>query len=328
MSVVFAFPAEAPTPPCRRVPLGKGRVVGRRNGQYLTAALAALVLVLLVLLALPQRWANGQETSADLPEFQYPSSIAVAPSGVVYLADRDLPGIWKIDQGKRSLYYRARKQFGTPLNAIRFVAIDADGQLLAGDSGMRDVFRFSAEGVPEPLTGKDGKKGQIGIPMAAVPFQGSLLIADLEAHRIWKLSGDAGLTPFADVPAPTSLAVDSEGSVWILSRGPKPLWRVSSQKGAKPEPVRSQRDFRFPQTLLFAPDGRLLVIDSYARCVWHVPETGPPEVWAKGFQKPTGAAFRNNQLLVVDPGGKGWFEVDADRTVKPGSPAESSRSTD
>ena len=70
-------------------------------------------------------------------------------------------------------------------------SIDHEGNLLAGDSSTRDVYRFDADGKPQPLT-----DGWIGIPMAmAVAPDGTIYTADLELHRIWKMPAEGAKKP-------------------------------------------------------------------------------------------------------------------------------------
>ena len=90
----------------------------------------------------------------DAPtEFDYPLAVTATADGIVYVADRNLPGIWKIEDGKKSIFFQGSKKFRTPLNAIRCLAIDHEGKLLAGDSSTREVYRFDDAGQPQPLTG-------------------------------------------------------------------------------------------------------------------------------------------------------------------------------
>ena len=102
--------------------------------------LPTLLLVLLVTTAVP---IIGVLRGAEL---KYPIAVATAANGDIYIADRQLPGIWRLRDGTTTVYYQAKKKFGTPLNAVRCLAIDGDGKLLAGDSATRDVYRFNAEG--------------------------------------------------------------------------------------------------------------------------------------------------------------------------------------
>ncbi|MFM9068734.1 MAG: hypothetical protein ACKOUR_15600, partial [Planctomycetota bacterium] len=92
-------------------------------------------------------------------ELGYPLAVAASATGPIYLADRNLPGIWKVEGDKLSLFFQASKKFRTPLNAVRCLTLDRQGKLLAGDSATRDIYRFDEQGQPVALT-----KGQIGIP--------------------------------------------------------------------------------------------------------------------------------------------------------------------
>jgi hypothetical protein len=67
-------------------------------------------------------------------EPQYLVAIAAGGNGTIFLADRQLPGIWKLTDGKLSILFAGSKKFRTPLNAVRCLAIDQNGKLLAGDS--------------------------------------------------------------------------------------------------------------------------------------------------------------------------------------------------
>ncbi len=132
-------------------------------------------------------------TASTAEELRYPLSIAVHRSGAVYLADRNLPGVWRIEGERLGLFFRGSKKFRTPLNAIRCVAFDGDGKLLAGDTATRDIYRFDEKGSPQSLTGKGKPFGQIGIPMAIVAdSEGNLLVSDLETHRIVKVPKEGG----------------------------------------------------------------------------------------------------------------------------------------
>ena len=48
----------------------------------------------------------------------YPLAVVAGPDNSLYVADRNLPGIWKIQGGKAAIYYQGSKKFRTPLNAV------------------------------------------------------------------------------------------------------------------------------------------------------------------------------------------------------------------
>lgn len=249
----------------------------------------------------------------DTPELQYPLAIAVQGE-TVYLADRNLPGIWKSENGKLSVYFQASKKFRTPLNAPRCLAVDKQGRLYAGDSATREVYRFTAEGKPEPLT-----EGTIGIPMGiAVTADGDLLVSDLEVHRIWKvtLSDEKPRTEtYAEVAAPSGVCLDGDGRLWVVSRGTNAVYRVAADK--KVDVVVSGRAFEFPHAVLVDGEGTAFVSDGYAKAIWKVPAKGQPEQWVAGepLVNPVGLAWQNDNLLVVDPRAKAVFQVDRDAKV-------------
>ena len=258
----------------------------------------------------PAAKAPPAEAAAAAPKGpQYVLGIAVGSEGAaaVYLADRNLPGIWKLEGGKLSLYFEGSKKFRTPLNAVRCLAIDKDGKLLAGDSATRDVYRFDDAGKPQPLTG-----GEIGIPMSiVVTQQGDLVVADLELHRLWKVPAAGGKPElFAEVPAPRGLAIDAMDRVWIVSHGKDQLLRAGAD--GKLETIVSGRPFEFPSSLALADDGTAYICDTYAKAIWKVAPDGKPEKWATGdpLISPVGLAWQGENLLVADPRANGIVEID------------------
>lgn len=244
-------------------------------------------------------------------ELQYPLAIA-AHGETIYLADLNLPGIWKSQAGKSSVYFQGSQMFRTPLNRPRCVAVDAEGRLYAGDSSTREVYRFDDEGKPQPLT-----NSSIGIPMGiAVTADGDLLVSDLELHRIMKISLAADKKPavekYAEVPAPAGIALDGDGRLWVVSRGPSPLWRVG--RDGKVETVIADRPFEFPNAVAIGKDGTAYIADGYAKAIWKVPPDGKPIKWVSGdpLVNPVGLTWQDDKLLVVDPRANGVFQIDTE----------------
>lgn len=247
-------------------------------------------------------------------ELEYP--LAIATHGqAIYLVDRNLPGIWKSEGGKLSVYFQASKTYRTPLNAPRCLAFDAKGRLYVGDSATREVYRFDDKGQPQPLTG-----GSILIPMGiAVTPNGDLLVSDLDLHRIMKVNLSGENTPvvekYAEVPAPTGVFLDAEERLWVVSRDKDALLRVT--KDRKVETVVSGRAFAFPHAVVLDNEGTAYVSDGYGKTIWKVPRDGKPVKWASGdpLVMPEGLAWRDGNLLVVDPRAKGVFQLDPDGKV-------------
>ncbi len=258
-------------------------------------------------------WSSS--TRLQAADIQYPLAVAVDPQGVIYLADRNLPGIWRVKDGQRDLYFEGTKKFKTPLNAVRCVAINAQGQVLAGDSSTREVFRFDADRKPQPLT-----KGGVGIPMAlAVDKAGNLFIADLETHRIMKLPAAGGdLVEFAKVPAPRGLTIDTEDRLWVVSHGKDQLLRLAPD--AKVEVIVSGAPFMFPHHIVLDKEQNAYVADGYAKAIWKIGADKKPVKYASGdpLSNPVGLAWQGDTLLVVDPRAKDFlYAVDAAGKLTP-----------
>jgi len=243
--------------------------------------------------------------------FQYPLSAVAGPDKSVYVADRNLPGIWKIDAGQAKIHFQASKKFRTPLNAIRCLAIDHKGQLLAGDSATRDIYRFSADAKPVALT-----SGGIGIPMSIVVRpDGTILVADLETHRVWQVPAEGGKpVEFLRVTAPRGLALDGKGRLWILSTSSQKGQLLRADSEGKIEAVVSERTFRFPHNVALLGTDVAYVTDGYGKTVWKIADTGKPQKWISGspLVNPVGLAVQGTSLLVTDPRAKTVFTAGAD----------------
>jgi sugar lactone lactonase YvrE len=249
---------------------------------------------------------------APPPEFVYPLSSAVHESGAVFTADLNLPGVWKLEGETLSVYFQASKKFRTPLNRVRCVAIDKLGNLLAGDSATREVYRFDKSVQPVPLT-----NGGIGIPMdIAFDAEGNLYVADLELHRIWKVPQAGGEpTKFLDIRAPRGLFVDKEDRLWIVAHGDDLLFRATA--AGEVETVVKGRPFEFPHCVAVDDEGTAYVTDGYTKTVWKVAAGADPQPLVQGepLQNPIGLTWKGESLLVTDPRAKALFEVTKDGKI-------------
>jgi sugar lactone lactonase YvrE len=257
---------------------------------------------------------NVQTHPVAAADMQQPLAVAAAADGTLYVADGQLPGIWKIAAGKRTTYFAADKKFRTPLNSVRCLAVDGNGMLLAGDSATRDVYRFDESNKPVPLTA-----GKIGIPMGiAVDKKGDILVTDLETHRIMKVPAAGGEpAKVVDVPAPQSLAVDVQDRIWVVSRSPKQLYRISPD--GKAEPFLAEQPMAFPHGIALDSKGVACVSDGYGKAIWKIDESAKASKWAEGapFVNPMGIALHGETLFVADSRAKQIFQVDASGKITP-----------
>lgn len=250
-------------------------------------------------------------TTAELEAagLQYPLGVAVAADGSLVVADRLLPGLWRVADGRATILVAGTKRFRTPLNAVRAVAVAPDGTVFAGDSATREVYRITADGTAEPLTA-----GAIGIPVdIAVDSQGRLFVSDLETQRVWRIDPDAPTAPVEVVVlvGPRGLFVDADDRLWaVAASGDAPLVRVGADGAV--EPVVRTRAFGFPHDVVVDGDGVAYVSDNYGRCIWRVPVGGEPERWAAGgpLVGPVGLALRAGRVIVADPRARQLFEID------------------
>ncbi len=249
---------------------------------------------------------------ATAAEMIYPLSTVVDAAGNIFVADRDLPGIWKVADGALSLHFQGERKFGTPLNAVRCLALDHEGKLLAGDSATREVYRFDGEGKPQPLT----KRG-IGIPIAiAVNKAGDIFVADLELHIIYKIPATGGKpAEFARVNAPRGMTLDSEDNLWIICHRDDLLIKLSPEAKktvvVKGQPLAAPS---FPAGIVVGKDGTAYIADGYNKAVWKVAAEAKPSKLVAGepLVHPVGLAWRGENLLVTDPKAKGLIEIDMD----------------
>ena len=247
----------------------------------------------------------------------YPLDVSVtADAKTLFLVDRKLPGLWKAGaDGKLAVFFQASKKFRTPLNAVRCIAADGKGGLLVGDSGTREVYRFSADGKSTPLT-----KGGIGIAMGiAVNAKGTIFVSDLELQRIWTVPAAGGEPKeFAVLPAPRGMTFDKKGQLWVVSGGPRnQLVKIAAD--GKITPVVKDRTFVYPNDVAVSADGTAFVSDGYADCIWKVAADGKTSKWVSGkpLDNPVGLDWQGTTLLVVDSRAGKLFSITPDAKLAP-----------
>jgi sugar lactone lactonase YvrE len=257
-------------------------------------------------------------SAARAGDLQYPLAVAAGPDGTIYVGDRNAHGVWKIADGKLTPFWMGSNKFRTPLNAVRCVAVDAKGRILAGDSATREVYRFNAEGQPEPLT-----KGGIGIPMAlAFDSKGDILVCDLEIHQIVKVP-EAGGEPVkvTDAARPSGIVVDSQDRIWIVdSSGKDQVVRFTPDgKEGKTEAVVTGKPFGFPHNIAIDKQQNAYICDNYAGAIWKVAPGGMPQKWIvdERVAKPVGITLAGDRLVIADPHAQMIFEATLDGKLTP-----------
>ena len=247
-------------------------------------------------------------------EMVYPLDVAVGPDEAIYVADRKLPGIWKIVDGKPEIFYKGSKTFRTPLNAVRCLVVDEDGTVFAGDSATREVYAFDADKKPVPLT-----DGYIGIAADLIIDGDNIIVSDLETQRIWSFPKAGGKPEeVAVIAAVRGLTKNADDQLICVTTLENPIRRVSSD--GKIEVIIKDRPFEMPHHCAIDKN-HIYVADNYSNTIWktELKEDAKPEAFAKGspMQKPVGLCRYKEGFLVADPHAKQIFILDKDGTVTP-----------
>lgn len=235
----------------------------------------------------------------------YPLGIA-SDGKQLAIADLKYHGVWKFADAKLASLFQGTKTFRTPLNAVRCVAFDKEGNVIAGDSATRDVYRISSDGKAVPLT-----KGGIGIPMSiAVAEDGTLYVADLELHRIYKVPSAGGkAVKWVDVRAPRGIAFDKDGSLWAVTGVEEQVVKFDAE--GKKSVVVKGRELSYPSSIAIQGD-QVLVCDSYKKGVFKVSSDGKIDSFSTGsFDHPVSLAVHGENLVVADPRAKAIWSIDS-----------------
>lgn len=244
----------------------------------------------------------------------YPIDVAVGPDDSVYVADRKLPGIWKIVDGKPEVVFKGSQSFRTPLNAIRCLVVDEAGTLFAGDSATREVYSLGPDHSPLPLTA-----GSIGIAADLLVDGENIIVSDLETQRLWTVPKTGGKPQELCVLAGVrGLAHDATGRLICVTTLADPVRRVAAQ--GQLETILAGRPFSLPHHCAIVKND-IFVADNYAGTIWKVALTqdAKPEAFAKGapLQKPVGLCRYKQGFLVADPHAKQIFVIDEQGQVAP-----------
>jgi sugar lactone lactonase YvrE len=248
--------------------------------------------------------------SADAQTTLYPLGLVQTKDSTIYIVDLKLRGVWKSVNGKLSVFAQAPKKLRSPLYAPRCIALDKNGAVLVGDSATREVYRLDAAGKPTPLT-----NGGIGIPMSiAVAKDGTLFVADLELHRIYKVPHEGGVPKlFANVLAPRGVAFDSKGNLIVVSTRENQLHRITPD--GKSTVLVKGRPFDLPHNVAVGDDDTMYVTDGLrGKSLWKVTSDGKTEklINGKPLVNPIGVSFHGDYLLIVDSRANAVFRCDLD----------------
>lgn len=190
--------------------------------------------------------ARGAATDALL---NGPAAIAVDATGRVLIAESGNHAVTAVSGSGRI------STISDQVNDARAVAVDAAGNIYVADTAKSRILKIDMTGVVTTVAG-NGKAGFEGDGGAAADAQlsspqgvaadaaGNLYIADTGNNRIRKVSvtgvittiagtgtsgfsGDGGLAPTAQLSAPTGIAVDSAGNLYVADAGNERVRQLS-----------------------------------------------------------------------------------------------------
>lgn len=289
------------------------------NSKLLSLAVAVLGCVTPPALAFQQESgsSSGDVASVASPAqdstvsgILYPIDVAADSNGTIYVADRNLPGIWKIVEGKPEIYFQAEKKFRTPLNAIRCLAVDDQNRLYAGCSTTTEIYRFE-DGKPVPLS--DGK---VSVPMNMMIDGDSVVVCDLKMRMLDVVPAAGGeLKELAEIQG--AKAVAKLGQQYLVLTGlENSILSVDPATGASAPWVKG-RPFNFPADLVAIDSDTVVVSDSYENCLWKVVD-GKATKWVEDerFSNPVGLCLQGDRVILVDSRANTVFSIDKDGTVE------------
>jgi hypothetical protein len=235
---------------------------------------------------------------------KYPIASVVDATGAVYVADLLLPGVWRIEDGKVTVFHKADKKYRNPLFHPRSIAALEKGSLLATDTAARDIFLVKSGEAPKGLTG-----GKFDVPAAILQIENDLYVADTQRNEIWKGALEGKWSKWADVPAPRGLALGNGKKILAISGRDKVLYSLSPSDG-KPEKLASGEANGYWTAVAIGKDGVPVVVDSYAKTLWRI-DSGKPIAWVNGepFDHPVHITRSGDDFLVTDSRAKALIEV-------------------
>ena len=172
---------------------------------------------------------TGTKTVDEKLELRKPYGVATDKKGRIYVADTELQLVFVIDAKNKSVEKRegnSRAPLGMPVG----LAVDADDRLFVSDAAMHSVTCFNAAGaiVAHFGTANLGRPGGIAIDRQ----RNRLYVADAKENRIavfdttsfqfvayYGGSGKLGQREKGTFLAPTNVAVDRQGSIYVADTG-------------------------------------------------------------------------------------------------------------
>jgi sugar lactone lactonase YvrE len=177
--------------------------------------------------------------------------VATDSVGNIYLSSSDLNSVFRLDSAGQLTLVAGNGRGGysgdgalavaAQLNAPRGLAADTAGNVFVADMGNGRVRKVSPSGVITTVPGSTDLQSPFAV---AVDGSGNLFVAELDGNRIRRIStsgdtnsvagtgtqgfsGDGGPATAAQMNAPTGVAVDAAGDLFIADYGNGRVRRIS-----------------------------------------------------------------------------------------------------
>lgn len=192
---------------------------------------------------------GGANGSGDAAQFYYPTGIAVATDGTVYIADKDNHTIRKITaEGVVSTLAGTAGQSGyvdatgaeARFNGPYDLTVAADGNIFVADASNHKIRKVTPAGVVTTIAGSTGgfldgaaSQAQFNYPYSVVAGANNILyVVDTHNHKIRKIAADGTVSTFvgttegnddgnsatAKFRYPTDMVIDNNGNFYIADK--------------------------------------------------------------------------------------------------------------
>ena len=249
---------------------------------------------------------TGDGGLAVLAQLNYPAGLALDVYGNLYIADSGGNRIRKVSAGKITTV------LATGLSTPTAVAVDAAGNLYVVDTGNQRIRKLTPSGTITtiPLAARDltiDGAGNLLVASGAHVYRvlGSGAVTRIAGDGAFLSRGDGGPATQARLNAPSGVALDASGNVWIADTANGRIRMVSAGSAQINTVVGGGGQLTSPVELGFEPSGSLLIADPAAFRIRELTGTQNSVVTlaGTGFPGNGGDGFPATATPLSTPGG-------------------------
>lgn len=174
----------------------------------------------------PKEWVTGAAAKSiiveyDLPKGAYPHDVAVDAQGAVWVSERELGHIGRIDPNTRA--YTRYKVPGEEVELSDAIQVDAKGRPWMVDANNSTAFEFNPETkkfTAYPYKATDGERGKISANTIAFLKDGTVWFTEVGNSKVDRLDPATKEIKRFSMPTPGrmgpyGMAVDGAGIIWF-----------------------------------------------------------------------------------------------------------------